>query len=1540
MPPPAPAPRRAGRRGAEPRGPGLSSRPHPGINARRRPTLRLTSHNVRCLTLAKLELLLASWTARRRDVVCLQETKTTLVNCVALEAAAAAAGWRVYWAHAGPLPTTAAAPAGAPAEQLAGRRSGGAAIFVRHHSLGRGLEVEGDAWRHDADTGRGRLLSLRLRWGGHRLRLFNVYMPNEETAQRRFLAGPVAAAVALAQADGAGVKQVWLGDYNFVERPASDRFSTRDPAGSSALAEQRTARRWQQAAAQPIGLVDAYRHRRPAGRRYTHFWRRQLATGAVARGAARLDRSYISRGLLEWTVAASMGDEDADTATLSDHRPIHLELLPRTGPSCVASKAAPRLRLRFLACPELLQHFKQQVEALAATAPPGQRALLDWWPSFKRRLLRMGASLDKAARRQLPQSVRDTWVQLQQAYDAVEAAADGARPEATAAAMDRVMELREHLAAATTAARAEGAAQQRRAWLHSGERPCPHLTTRLSPPKDARAITALEAPNGSLVSTPTGCANLLVHSYAAVSAQPATEPAAQAAVLDALAGGARPTAEEAAILGASVVTAQQVAKAAKRSRPGRAPGGDGIPLALYKHPALRPIFYPLLARLYTAVGAEERTPPGFLDGVISVLHKKGDRSKPINYRPITLLNTDYRLLAKLLADRLAPLLPQLIDPEQTGFIRGRCIGENIHLLQLLPRLLARQGRWAVAACLDIAKAYDTVDRAFLFAAAQRLGLGDGFVRWMRLLLTSTRAQARVAGHLSAAAPFLAGVRQGCPLAPLLYLLVALALLRLLKQQGFGVQVGTQRITASQFADDCNVLLQAASMQELAAEVQRFLAAMDLFQRATGQALSVDKTVLLPLGQLPPDLLAPACPAAIGGLKVVSESRVLGVTLRAGLADPVPTWEVRLKRVRSCHARIAGLGLSAFGRAFASNGYAVSQLLFQAEFAGLPPRAELDTLLREQARLVDTGLPPSGTTAPQAASRGSAPGPRRFTHIRKALLPGRPERGGFGLLPLVEHCHARWAAWLFRLVTGDGLAPWAAVAAELISLLQPGLTPLGLLAFSASTANRHRLPQPLRRWCEGAAALPPAALLDAAAVAAARAAVGDADAAVPSPPGWHAALPIMYSPLIQLPADQGGGCLADAYHTLAVDAGVATLGDLLRLQQAVRALSPPLLLSRSAWRHRVAELLGDSLAIFFAGAYRVEPWEAAEEHLAQVLACVPMQLRLAALAEMHEQQRGQLELPSTASVEAFVAQQLGWQRVGHPLLLARFRVRHGTAMQLEAQQETRRTDKLLPYVRLALAGSTDAAVTAAELAAGETSLLGLLRRAWRLPWDNHLKVTLWRLVQDGLPVQARMPGSGAEACGCGATATPAGGLLDRGHHFWVCPVARAVVASVEAQLPLEQRPLPRRALWLGEAPAGVHAGIWTVVCLAALEAMERARALVRRRQREHQEQQALHARQAAQVAPLAGQRTLQQAADGRIQLGPPHSPGPAAEVPEFTFGPAQAQRLGARAVEWLWGLLQECCALGVVPEAWKAEALPGHPFLSWHEQPSGWRTQRV
>ena len=556
------------------------------------------------------------------------------------------------------------------------------------------------------------------------------------------------------------------------------------------------------------------------------------------------------------------------------------------------------------------------------------------------------------------------------------------------------------------------------------------------------------------------------------------------------------------------------------------------------------VFYPALARLFSAIGELDRVPPGLLDGVLSAFHKAGDRSNPANYRPITLLNTDYRLLAKLLANRLALLLPRLIDPEQTGFVSGRCGGENIHLLQLLPHLLERQGRWGVAVCLDVAKAYDTVDRGFLLSTAERLGLGTGFVRWVRLLLTATSARARVQGHLSPSEAFSAGVRQGCPLAPLLYLLVALAMLRLLKARGFGIQVAGRLLTAAPFADECQALLAAASVPQLEERLRAFLDAMGVFKRATNQALSDPKTVVLPLGRLP----AAGLPDTLCGLRVVQQTRVLGVQLHAGTAAPTMDWEAAMERVSSCLSRVAGLKLSPFGYAAATSGYALSQILYHAEYAGLPPPAMVATVMGNVAKLVDGGRAPGSSG-------------RRFTHVRAELLPGPPSSGGFGLLPLEAHIRARWAAWLYRLVAGDGHAPWEAVAAELLARLQPGMTPLGLLAWGRTPAVAARLPQPLRRWCEGALALPAAQLLDQPETPPTdpQAQAEDGGGTQPLPPhapdGWHAALPIMWSPLVRQPEAEGGGCLGEAYYVFAREAGVTTLGDLLLLRRRVEQLQP-------------------------------------------------------------------------------------------------------------------------------------------------------------------------------------------------------------------------------------------------------------------------------------------------------------------------------------------------------------------------------------------------
>ena len=211
---------------------------------------------------------------------------------------------------------------------------------------------------------------------------------------------------------------------------------------------------------------------------------------------------------------------------------------------------------------------------------------------------------------------------------------------------------------------------------------------------------------------------------------------------------------------------------------------------------------------------------------------------------------------------------------------GRRVGDNIMALQLLPYLLRRAGRWALAVFCDFFKAYDTIDREFLFSALSALGVGDAFISLVRPLLTDTCARAVVNGFISGLASFLARVRQGCPLAPLLYLFIAQALHSFLHARGIGIPdllPGSLRTTTTgTYADDAQVLL------ETPAQITAFLSAMDTFAAATGQRLNPAKSRLLALGAVPPDLEAALPPpVARRGVPLVEVATALGVPFSNG-----------------------------------------------------------------------------------------------------------------------------------------------------------------------------------------------------------------------------------------------------------------------------------------------------------------------------------------------------------------------------------------------------------------------------------------------------------------------------------------------------------------------------------------------------------------------------------------------------------------------------------------------------------------------------------
>ena len=179
---------------------------------------------------------------------------------------------------------------------------------------------------------------------------------------------------------------------------------------------------------------------------------------------------------------------------------------------------------------------------------------------------------------------------------------------------------------------------------------------------------------------------------------------------------------------------------------GKLPGSDGLPAEFYQK-CWRVVGADLVEVFNYAfntgqLSLSQRT------GQITLLHKNGDRLDRRNWRPITLLNADYKLCECALAACLLKVLHDVVHPDQTCGVLGRYVGENIALLRDVVSFADDVGCPAAILSLDQEKAFDRVDWPFLFPLKGKLSFGPSFVRWVRLLYTNIRSFVLVNGFAS------------------------------------------------------------------------------------------------------------------------------------------------------------------------------------------------------------------------------------------------------------------------------------------------------------------------------------------------------------------------------------------------------------------------------------------------------------------------------------------------------------------------------------------------------------------------------------------------------------------------------------------------------------------------------------------------------------------------------------------------------------------------------------------------------------------------
>ena len=156
-------------------------------------------------------------------------------------------------------------------------------------------------------------------------------------------------------------------------------------------------------------------------------------------------------------------------------------------------------------------------------------------------------------------------------------------------------------------------------------------------------------------------------------------------------------------------------------------------------------------------------------GLVKILYKKNGRQFIKNYRPISLLQTDLKIISKVLAKRMAKTLPKIIHENQKC-VKDRKITDNIHLVQDIIDLINKKDWEAICIMIDQEKAFDRISHNFIMKTLNQYGFGQNFIKWIKILYTDITSKVKVNGYHTNDFKIERGVRQGCPLSALLYVL--------------------------------------------------------------------------------------------------------------------------------------------------------------------------------------------------------------------------------------------------------------------------------------------------------------------------------------------------------------------------------------------------------------------------------------------------------------------------------------------------------------------------------------------------------------------------------------------------------------------------------------------------------------------------------------------------------------------------------------------------------------------------------------------------
>jgi exonuclease III len=282
---------------------------------------------------------------------------------------------------------------------------------------------------------------------------------------------------------------------------------------------------------------------------------------------------------------------------------------------------------------------------------------------------------------------------------------------------------------------------------------------------------------------------------------------------------------------------------------GKSPGPDGYPVEFYK------MFWnqigSVLVKSFNYSFNIGQLSVSQRRGVISLIPKDGKNEEFLqNWRPISLLNVDYKVAAKVIVNRLKTVLSSIISSDQTGFLPNRYIGENVRLVLDIIEYADINNLPGTLFFIDFEKAYDKLEWCFVQKCFDLFGFGNDIKRWIQLFYTQISSCVINNGYMSNYFQLSRGVHQGCPLSCYIFILCAELMGIAIRANNNikGIQIGNDNhVKITQFADDTTLILDGSKES-----INNAVKVINNFGSISGLKLNSSKSVFLKIGSLKND----------------------------------------------------------------------------------------------------------------------------------------------------------------------------------------------------------------------------------------------------------------------------------------------------------------------------------------------------------------------------------------------------------------------------------------------------------------------------------------------------------------------------------------------------------------------------------------------------------------------------------------------------------------------------------------------------------------